>query len=326
MDIKIGCDPEFFVKKNGEFVSAFGLVEGTKSMPTRVKNGAVQVDGMALEFNISPATNAKQFLDNINSVLTQFRDIIPNDYLFAFTPVAPFSLEYMATQPPEATALGCTPDYNAWTGKINPKPHADVPFRTASGHIHIGWTEDTDPLDPEHFEACCMLTKQLDQSLGLAERFWDMDTQRKALYGARGAFRPKPYGVEYRVLSNAWLSTPDLISFIYDATDYVTQELKRSHVLYQQWEGESYNYRDAWYLVEHIFSNLAAYQRIRPLLMDTYKKLEVVERTKRDKYLADLLSPISVSNIATPYIPKKKKPAKVTMANAQINTFQWNTN
>src|SRR3546814_7881426 len=38
------------------------------------------------------------------------------------------------------------------------------------------------------------------------------------MYGAAGAFRTKPYGVEYRVLSNAWLKDSNLMSWVYKNT------------------------------------------------------------------------------------------------------------
>jgi hypothetical protein len=59
MEFKIGADPEFFLrdKATGKFVSAHGLIPGTKRQPMKVDKGAVQVDGMALEFNIDPVTN-----------------------------------------------------------------------------------------------------------------------------------------------------------------------------------------------------------------------------------------------------------------------------
>jgi hypothetical protein len=45
------------------------------------------------------------------------------------------------------------------------------------------------------------------------------------MYGAAGAFRPKPYGVEYRVLSNAWLTTEDRMRFVFDQTVAAVNDL-----------------------------------------------------------------------------------------------------
>ena len=55
----------------------------------------------------------------------------------------------------------------------------------------------------------------LDMYLGLPSLIWDRDTKRRSLYGDFGAFRPKPYGLEYRVLSNAWLAHTRTIGFVY---------------------------------------------------------------------------------------------------------------
>lgn len=70
-----------------------------------------------------------------------------------------------------------------------------------------------------------MLVKQLDASIGLAAMYWDKDDKRRSMYGAPGAFRPKKYGCEYRVMSNAWLSSPQLIAYVYDAVIHATNDL-----------------------------------------------------------------------------------------------------
>lgn len=233
LELKIGADPEFFVLKDGKPVSAYGLIEGTKKAPIPVKDGAIQVDGMALEFNINPATTKKEFSSNIQSVLNQFREIIPKEYEFSFTPVAEFGEQYIAEQPEEARRLGCDPDFNAWTGDPNPTPNANGSFRTASGHIHLGWTENQDINDPEHIEACQMMTKQLDVVLGMASVVWDPDNRRRELYGKAGAFRPKPYGVEYRTMSNVWVNVPWMRDFIFDAAKLAFNELMRGTTWYQ---------------------------------------------------------------------------------------------
>lgn len=214
-DFKLGADPEFFVEKEGKPVSAYNLIPGTKSDPYFVNKGAIQVDGMALEFNIQPATNREAWNSNLKTVLTELRTRVPSEYQFKIEPVAQFGIDYIEQQPEEAKKLGCTPDFNAYTGEENPSPNADFPFRTASGHIHVGWTNGMDPLDEEHYDACRMMVKQLDTLLGMASLVWDKDTTRRELYGKAGAFRPKTYGVEYRVLSNSWLALPWARSMVF---------------------------------------------------------------------------------------------------------------
>lgn len=215
--ILVGCDPEIFVKKDGSFVSAHGLIRGDKRNPQRVTNGAVQVDGMALEFNIDPASTESQFVGNVEQVMAQLAAMVPG-FELAPVPVADFSLEYINAQPPEATELGCDPDFNAYTGTANVKPDAQLPMRTASGHIHIGWTENADIYNLEHIHACNAVAKQCDVVLGLASLFYDSDTRRRSMYGQAGCLRFKPYGVEYRTLSNAWLLSKERMAWVFRNT------------------------------------------------------------------------------------------------------------
>jgi hypothetical protein len=109
------------------------------------------------------------------------------------------------TLPDEAKILGCDPDYNAYTGELNPTPDGTRTFRTAAGHVHVGWGADIPTDNPEHLEICRNFVKQLDTTVGMLMCIIDRDPQRRELYGKAGAFRPKSYGVEYRTPSNIWL-------------------------------------------------------------------------------------------------------------------------
>lgn len=234
LDLKFGADPEVFVKlkRQKNFVSAHGLVSGTKDEPFKVDKGAVQVDGMALEFNIDPAENQKEFSQNIKTVMKILGEMVP-DHKLVPSPTADFDPEYLASQPYEALELGCDPDFNAYDdGKPNPRPDGNVNFRTGAGHIHIGWCEGVDITNPDHLEACMTVVKQLDWSLGLLATKYDTDERRRSLYGNWGAFRPKPYGVEYRVLSNAWLKSPKLVKWVYNTAYKAIQDLYKGEHRY----------------------------------------------------------------------------------------------
>ena len=206
-----GCDPEMFIRnEEGVLVSAVGLVPGTKESPHKVERGTVQVDGMAAEIGIDPVDNFKDWNDSIVDVTRQLKAMLPKGYGLALEPAVRFSQSVMDAQPDTAKVLGCDPDYNAWTGEINPYPDTiDDPFlRTASGHVHIGWLDSPEfmPVTDElHVKNCRDLVKQLDWFLGAWSVKKDADVTRRKLYGKAGAFRPKPYGAEYRVLSNFWL-------------------------------------------------------------------------------------------------------------------------
>jgi len=235
MQLLIGCDPEGFLEHKGELVSAHGLFPGDKANPFKVEKGAVQVDGMAFEFNIEPAASADEFVVNIAEVMAQLQGMIP-EYELILQPVAEFGQEYIDSQPDAAKEMGCDPDYNAWSGEANVKPDANLPFHTASGHVHIGWTEGQHVGDPEHAHACRSIVKQLDFFLGLPSLMFDGDVKRRSMYGAAGAYRPKPYGVEYRVLSNAWVKDEGLTRWVYEAVHEGLERLQAGDALFTRYD------------------------------------------------------------------------------------------
>jgi hypothetical protein len=224
MAFKFGADPELFVRKGETFLSGYGLIQGDKDQPFPVEAGAVQVDGMALEFNINPVDTEEEFLYNIETVLAQLRAMVP-DYEVEAVPVAHFTEEYMASQPKKAKELGCDPDFNAWTGMQNEAPNPDVNFRTGSGHLHVGWTEGEDIRDIAHKETAMTLVRQMDFYLALPSLLFDKEKQRRELYGKAGACRVKPYGVEYRVLSNSWLRSKELTSWAFRSAKQAVTDL-----------------------------------------------------------------------------------------------------
>jgi hypothetical protein len=230
MNMLIGSDPEVFVTKNGQLVSCHGLLPGDKKNPYPVNRGAVQVDGMAAEFNIDPAATEDDFVGNLNAVMTQLRGMLPG-YEIVASPVAMFGRELIDAQPPEAKALGCEPDYNAWEdGAVNTPPNVDAPFRTGAGHVHLGWKDGS--IDVQE---SCMFVKQLDFFLGIPSIIYDDNDEsrmRRELYGKAGAFRPKTYGCEYRVLSNAWLKDEKFMRFVYQKAQQAFQHMMKGEFLY----------------------------------------------------------------------------------------------
>jgi hypothetical protein len=237
MNILIGADPELFVKDAaGNLISAWNMIPGTKKNPHKVEKGAVQVDGMALEFNIDPAINEEMFIENINHVMKQMKGMIPHE--FFISPVAYFGMEYLQAQPEEALELGCDPDFNGWTMEPNPRPDGDRPFRTASGHVHVGWDDMRDVHNPRYFFEAGAVARQLDFYLGLPSLLVDADKTRRELYGKAGAFRVKPYGMEYRVLSNFWLTNPKLQGWVYRASKRAVEDMFSKDFFLPDMEGD----------------------------------------------------------------------------------------
>lgn len=213
----IGADPEVFVSKDGQLQSAYGLVKGDKRIPYRVKKGAVQVDGMALEFNIEPADDEQQFLDNLQTVQDELKSMIEG-HEFIYDPTVIFPDEILDIMPQVALDLGCEPDFNGYTLAVNKKPRPKHGMRTAGGHVHIGGIDTDDPHSEHHMYLSGKLARIMDEEVGVYSILWDKDDERRSLYGKAGCFRPKHYGMEYRTMSNAWVFNKALASFVFQGT------------------------------------------------------------------------------------------------------------
>ena len=224
----VGCDPELFLKDRatGFPVSAFGLIPGTKKEPHGVPDGMVQVDGMAAEFGCTAAATADVFDQSIVSVLASLRDMVPPELDFAIQPSIIMPDDVLAVMPDEAKELGCDPDFNAYTMDENPRPERPQPgLCTASGHIHIGLGNFPDYRGPQHFAQMAELVRMADRFVGTMSVLMDADPTRRVLYGKAGAFRVKPYGCEYRVPSNAWITTSRRRKLMFTLVERTLQHL-----------------------------------------------------------------------------------------------------
>lgn len=216
----IGADPELFVFNGDTPVSAHDMIPGSKMDPFIVPGGAVQPDGTAAEFNINPSANFEEFNSNIEQVLTSLRTFLPPGCELRAVPVVEWPEEYFSTLPYKATELGCMPDFDAWTGRRNPKPLLkNAPtLRTAAGHIHIGFTNTGSLQDMEHIAKARQMAQLMDWHVGVWSCSVDEDRIRRSLYGKAGACRYKNYGVEYRTLSNFWVLDEELRLEVWNKT------------------------------------------------------------------------------------------------------------
>lgn len=240
-NIMLGADPELFLQNpnDGGFISAHKYVKGSKRHPFPVTHGAVQLDGTAAEFNIDPVTNVNDWVRNIGAVMGSLKEMtIGSGYVLAAEPVADFEPSYFdAHVPSSAKKLGCDPDFDAWELCPNETPDGTRTFRTGAGHVHIGWGSKFDVYSPTHFEECARVARQLDYHLGINSLLWDASNRRRELYGKAGAFRPKSYGVEYRVLSNAWLRSELLQRWVFTAAQAALKDMDDG-VIYEEFHGD----------------------------------------------------------------------------------------
>ncbi len=212
MNFSLGADPEIFVAEGDNVRSIIGKIGGTKEMPLPLPIGdgfCVQEDNVAMEFNIPASHTKDEFISNIVKATTFLENVVKHQYNFNFYKQSAVSFPEEELQDPASQVFGCDPDFDAWTGKTNPRPKAkDKNLRSCGGHVHIGVKTDK-PLE---------IIKACDLFLGVPSVVMDKGELRKKLYGKRGAFRIKPYGVEYRTLSNWWIFDEKLIGWVWDST------------------------------------------------------------------------------------------------------------
>jgi len=213
MPLTIGADPELFVADSANnIVSGIGHVGGTKTEPKPVNCGAVQEDNVLAEFNIDPCSTAQQFCEKVTAVTDELNKILDSSGLHTVVMSShEFDEAYLVEQGDKALEFGCDPDTNCWTREENNPPDPYTGLRTAGGHVHVGYDN---PNRDRSFEIACIL----DYLLGASSVLLDSDHRRRGMYGQGGACRIKPYGVEYRVLSNFWLNSESLKKWIFDTT------------------------------------------------------------------------------------------------------------
>jgi hypothetical protein len=239
-EFTIGVDPEYFVLKGTQPVSAHDLIPGDKKNPYPVEGGAIQADGTAAEFNTDPVPYADfdAFNAKIVTVVKNLKTELAKAgrYNLNISPVQEYSQEYFDSLPKEAKELGCDPDYCAYTLEKNPRPEGDRLFRTGAGHIHVGWGANIPTDNEEHHEICASFVKMLDASIGLFMTVIDRDPRRRELYGKAGAYRAKPYGVEYRFPSNVWLTSRARRKVVHSLLVNAIQRMKMGYSV-EKWSG-----------------------------------------------------------------------------------------
>lgn len=219
--ISVGTDTEFFLKDaQGNLVSAIRYIKGGKYNPVALPSGGgVTYDNVAMEFATPVAFNKEQFVEMVRSTMKEAVSMLPEGIVpvqLASADFPPSELEHE-----EAKRFGCDPDYDAWRVAQNEVPEGaqDRTFRSAGGHLHVGFIENSGNdflLDPW---GKITTVKALDIVLGIPMTLIDTHESaiaRRQLYGKAGCHRPTMYGVEYRSLSNFWVASPMLVGLVYD--------------------------------------------------------------------------------------------------------------
>lgn len=230
MKFKVGSDPELFLVKDRELVSAIPLIPYSKDSPLRTKHGWIQQDNVLAEFNTLPANNLEEFVINHQLVIKDLEDYLADVGVVIDTLHSSRYCNEEVLSDLSALSSGCNPDYSAWTNRRNPYVSlANTNLRVAGGHLHISIEEDID--DKFRLD----LVKALDLTIGI-DSVIDDDGEdaalRRNLYGKAGSYRPKNTelgdsynGVEYRTLSNYWVRDDRFIGKVYSGVEYTISNL-----------------------------------------------------------------------------------------------------
>lgn len=215
----VGTDPEIFaVDTKGEVIPAWTYLGGKDSPVGYTASGPFSGecywDGFQAEFNTPPGLTC---LENMSQAVRAGLNTIKARAgkmkgTLSHKSVVEVSDQVLASCAPEHVAFGCSPSKNVYGLKGNIKDGRDVRYRFAGGHIHLG-------LEDRREARLQTLVRGLDTVLGVAcvSLFASFDNPvRRQYYGQPGEYRTPPHGLEYRVLSNAWLLHPIAYNVVFD--------------------------------------------------------------------------------------------------------------
>ena len=248
--LTFGTDPEFLITENGVGKSAIDVIGRGIENPIEIDGARFYYDNVLAECTVVPGKTKDESIENIRHSLRLFSEI-----------VSPYCLEVRSSYEfdpkeldnPIAKLIGCSPESDSYTMMTAKPPKSEFinnTLRSAGGHVHLGNDLLKDKQDPRVVFSIYML----DLFVGIPSLFLDNTPESKArrtLYGKAGRFRDKPYGVEYRSLSNFWLKSPSLTDLIYDLCEF-TVEFVGSDRMKDYW---TFN-KDKWFDTEDFPSSI----------------------------------------------------------------------
>ena len=199
VDLLIGMDAEFFLLNNkGSYVAAARVIPGLKHQPHVLKNGVCHPDGLSLEVGAPPADTPEGMITNLFTVLQEVKDLYLDPAGVTIAGAMEVRVNQVEGAQPEDLRFGCGTEFDANSSSMVKQVHQTNNDRRYSGfHIHLGFTSGQES-NFFTYKDMSRLVKVLDRyvrqaGLGTTDR-------RATQYGGYGAFRVKPYGIEYRCM------------------------------------------------------------------------------------------------------------------------------
>lgn len=219
------ADPEVFIERDGKIVPGFSVLPPKKNPGIAYEaGGRFHEDGFQAEFSpLATAcheTVAYSMTCAIGSMMGHMNDKLHYTdnvrYKISDANFVELSPELLSMGTDDQVALGCDTSENVWGHPAFAADNArEFPFRMAGGHIHLGTVADA-----KWFHSRAeRIIRAMDVFLGVpsvALLAGLDDPRRRQFYGRAGEFRFQKHGLEYRVLSNAWLQHPSLTHLVWN--------------------------------------------------------------------------------------------------------------
>lgn len=221
----MGCDPEFFLKLNGETIGA------EKVLP---KNGILSgghskiiIDGVACELNPSPSYCRDIVCSNIaGSFYTLQQELLKQGkgVTADFSQAIEITQENLDQLSDDNKKFGCAPSKQVYDegianskSKLSEIDPSTYRVRAAGGHIHISKEHHEGAkraIDRDTLRTVEMLDIICGNTMVLVDRD-PANIERRKTYGRAGEHRTPKHGLEYRTLSNFWLTSRPLMSLAF---------------------------------------------------------------------------------------------------------------
>jgi hypothetical protein len=220
-----GSDPEFMlIDQKGNCKSAIGIVPGKSKKRMKIGRHEYFYDNVFAECAIFPGSCKKEVIYNFRECFKSYAKIVSP---YILVPQASQIFPESELQSKDAFKAGCDPEtcaYSLEESQMDDDVFLKTNLRTAGGHIHIGHPILQNKKNkPENHYNRIFMARMLDLFLGIPSIFINTDKtekRRKKIYGRAGRYRDRDHGVEYRTLSNFWLSSPNIVSLIYDICQF----------------------------------------------------------------------------------------------------------
>jgi hypothetical protein len=213
----LGCDPEFFIKVKRSVIGAEKVLpKGGRMLGL---NSKIIIDGVQAELNPAPSSCRALLANQMSRMFIAFeKDLKKSGGKACFAQTVKISEKELKSLSAENKKFGCDPSFNAHGDKtastaLKKVDPATYLKRSAGGHIHISFNPMTlERVTPEK------VVQMLDIIVGNTCVLMDRDKgniERRKFYGKAGEYRLPEHGLEYRTLSNFWLSNYNLMSLVF---------------------------------------------------------------------------------------------------------------